>query len=96
MDYIVHGILQARIQELVAFSFSRGSSELRSFASQADSLSAKPQRKPMCIKGAEFNRKKGSPVKMKMSPEDIKTQLHKIAWSKPSKCTPSLTLRLPF
>ena len=26
MDYIVHGILQARILECVAFSFSRGSS----------------------------------------------------------------------
>ena len=27
MDYIVHGILQARIQEWVAISFSRGSSQ---------------------------------------------------------------------
>ena len=29
MDYIVHGILQARILEWVAFSFSRGSSQSR-------------------------------------------------------------------
>ena len=27
MDYRVHGILQARIQEWVSFSFSRGSSQ---------------------------------------------------------------------
>jgi len=27
MDYVVHGILQARILEWVAFSFSRGSSQ---------------------------------------------------------------------
>ena len=29
MDYIVHGILQARILEWVAFPFSRGSSQPR-------------------------------------------------------------------
>ena len=29
MDYTVHGILQARIQEWVAFPFSRGSSHPR-------------------------------------------------------------------
>ena len=29
MDYIVHGILQARILEWVAFPFSMGSSQLR-------------------------------------------------------------------
>ena len=29
MDYRVHGILQARILEWVAFPFSRGSSQLR-------------------------------------------------------------------
>ena len=29
MDYIVHGILQARILEWVAFPFSRGSSQSR-------------------------------------------------------------------
>ena len=29
MDYIVHGILQARILEWVVFLFSRGSSQLR-------------------------------------------------------------------
>ena len=29
MDYIVHGILQARILERIAFPFSRGSSQPR-------------------------------------------------------------------
>ena len=47
MDYIVHGILQARILEGVAFPFSRGSSqprtESRSPALQVDSLPAEPQ-----------------------------------------------------
>ena len=50
MDYSVHGILQARILEWVAFPFSRGSSQPRikprSSASQADSLPAEPQGKP--------------------------------------------------
>ena len=32
MDYIVHGILQAKILEWVAFTFSRGSSQPRSQA----------------------------------------------------------------
>ena len=45
MDYIVHGILQTRILEWVAFPFSRGSSQPRnqigkSPALQADSLPA--------------------------------------------------------
>ena len=46
MDYIVHGILQDRILERVAFPFSRGSSqpriEPRSPALRADSLPAEP------------------------------------------------------
>ena len=41
MAYTVHGILQARILEWVAFLLSRGSS----LALQADSLPAEPQRK---------------------------------------------------
>ena len=45
MDYTVHGILQARILEWVAFPFSRESSqprtEPRSPALQVDSLPAK-------------------------------------------------------
>ena len=48
MDYIVYGILQARILEWVAFPFSRGSSldiKPRSPALHVDSLPAKPQRK---------------------------------------------------
>ena len=50
MDYTVHGILQARILELVDFPFSRGSSQPsikpRSSALQADSLTAELQGKP--------------------------------------------------
>ena len=46
MDYTVHGILQARILEWVAFPFSRGSSKPRSPALQVDSLPAEPQGKP--------------------------------------------------
>ena len=50
MDYRVHGILQARILEWVAFSFSRGSSQPRDqtqvfSALQMDSLPAEPQGK---------------------------------------------------
>ena len=47
----VHGILQARILEWVAFSFSRGSSQLRDRTQvsciQVDSLPAEPQGKLM-------------------------------------------------
>ena len=47
----VHGILQARILEWVAISFSRVSSRPRdqtlSSALQADSLCSEPQGKPM-------------------------------------------------
>ena len=54
MDYTVHGILQARILEWVAFPFSRGSSQPRDqtqvsalqSALQAGSLPAEPQGKP--------------------------------------------------
>ena len=49
-DYTVHGILQARTLEWVAFPFPRGSSnpaiEPRSPTLQADSLPAEPQGKP--------------------------------------------------
>ena len=49
MDYTVHGILQTRILEWVAFPFSRASSqpgiEPRSPALQADSLTTEPQGK---------------------------------------------------
>ena len=41
-DCIVHGILQARTLEWVAFPFSRDSSQPRSPALQADSLPAEP------------------------------------------------------
>ena len=50
MNHTVHGILQARILEWVAFPFSRESSQSevkpRSLTLQADSLSAEPQGKP--------------------------------------------------
>ena len=46
IDYIVHGLLQARILECVALPFSRESSQPRSPALQADSLTAEPQGKP--------------------------------------------------
>ena len=50
MNYTVHGIVQARILEWIAFPFSRESSQPgikpRSLTLQADSLSAEPQRKP--------------------------------------------------
>ena len=42
----VHGILQARILEWVAFPFSRGSSQPRSPTLQVDSLPAEPPGKP--------------------------------------------------
>ena len=51
MDYMVPGILQARILEWIAFHFSRGSSnpwvEPRSPALQVDSLPVEPHGKPM-------------------------------------------------
>ena len=46
MDYIVHGIPQARIQEWVAIPFSRGSFQPRSPALQVDSLPSEPPGKP--------------------------------------------------
>ena len=50
MDYTVHGIIQARILEWVAFPFSRGivptQVEPRSPALQTNSLPAEPQGKP--------------------------------------------------
>ena len=50
MDYTVHGILQARILEWVAFPFSRGTSQPRDRTQvsrmHVDSLPTKPQGKP--------------------------------------------------
>ena len=50
MDYRVHGILQARILELVAFPFSRASSEPRDWTQvsgiAAGSLLSEPQGNP--------------------------------------------------
>ena len=55
MDYIVHGILQARILECVAFPFSRGSSQPRgqtqvSHIAGVDSLPAEPPGKPIIMR----------------------------------------------
>ena len=50
MNYTVHGILQARILEWVAFPFSRGSSEPEDGTQVSciagDSLAGEPQGKP--------------------------------------------------
>ena len=46
MDYTAHGILQARILEWATFLFSRGSSQPRSPALQADSLPTEVLGKP--------------------------------------------------
>ena len=46
MDCIVHGILQDRILERVAFLFSRGSSQPMNPTLQVDSLPAESQGKP--------------------------------------------------
>ena len=60
MDYTVHGILQARIPEWVAFCFSRGSSQPLHcwyLALLVDSLPAESQGKPLLTKD-EDNLKK--------------------------------------
>ena len=46
MDYTIHGVLQARILEWVAFPFSRRSSQPRSTTLQEDSLPSEPPGKP--------------------------------------------------
>ena len=46
MDHTVHGVLQARILEWVAFPFSRGPSQPRSPTLQAASSPAEPPGKP--------------------------------------------------
>ena len=59
MDYTVHGILQARILEWVAFPFSRGSSqpgiEPGSPALQADSLPTELSGKPKYLLNCHMN-----------------------------------------
>ena len=58
MDYTVHGILQARILEWVAFPFSRESSQLRieprSPTLQEDSLPSEPPGKPQLVHRKEI------------------------------------------
>ena len=64
MEYTVHGILQARILEWIAFPFSRGSSlprhRPRSPALQADRLPAKPQGKPWILEWVAYPFSSGS------------------------------------
>ena len=67
MDYTVHGILQARILEWVAITFSRESSQPRSPASQVDFLPAKPPGKPAKYRTAN-KQKSGSRVKFALTP----------------------------
>ena len=54
MAYTVHGILQARILDWVAFLFSRGSSQSRSPTLQADSLPAEPQGSPRILEWVAY------------------------------------------
>ena len=49
MDYTVHGVLQARTLEWVAFPFFRESSQPRSPALQADSLPVELRGKPQIV-----------------------------------------------
>ena len=64
MDYIVHGILQARILEWVTVPFSRGSSQLRDWTqiscSTADSLPAESTGKPKNAGGVAYPFTRGS------------------------------------
>ena len=63
MDYTVHGILQARILEWVAFPFSRSSQpriEPRSPALQADSLPAEPPGSPRILEWVAYPFSSGS------------------------------------
>ena len=54
MDYRVHGILQARILEWVAFPFSKGSSQPRSPVLQEDSLPTEPSGKQSSCKAGDL------------------------------------------
>jgi len=66
MDFTVHGILQGRILEWVAFPFSRDlpnpGIELRSPALEVDSLSAEPKEKLLYNK-IELNNKNKCTIK---------------------------------
>ena len=84
MDYTVHGILQARIREWVALSFSRGSSQPRdgtiagrSPTLQADSLPAEPPGKPWvpkdwCFWTVVLKKTLESPLDCKIKPVNPK------------------------
>ena len=64
MDYTVHGIVQARILEWVAFTFSgvlpNSGIELRSPTLQVDSLTAEPQGKPRILEWVAYPFSRGS------------------------------------
>ena len=55
----VHGIFQARVLEWVAISFSRGSSQRRSSALQADALPSEPPGKTKAVIQASLSGKGG-------------------------------------
>ena len=63
-DYTVHGILQARILEWVAFPFSKGSSQPRDRTQVSsiavDSLPAEPQRSPRIPEWVAYPCSRGS------------------------------------
>ena len=54
-DYTVHGILQARILEWVAYPFSRGSSQPKFPIFQVDSLPTEPPGKPKNTGGCSLS-----------------------------------------
>ena len=92
MDCIVYGILQARILEWVAFSFSRGSSQPRDQTQdsrmQVDSLPAEPQGKPFDCKASPLSGcwsiyQKGVFVTQGVTCADwypVGTSLHCVSW----------------
>ena len=88
MDCTFHGILQARILEWVAFSFSRGSSQPSDWTQiptlQVDSLPAEPQWKPT-----------GLPEKsLKSILTAVKKSLCRLDFAQRLLPTPCLNLRL--
>ena len=93
--YTVHGILQARILEWVAFPFSRESSQLRSPTVQADSLSAEPQGKPKSTGlGSLFLLQRIFPTQeLNWGLLHCRQILYQLSWGKPcsvSKLCPTL------
>ena len=84
IDYTVHGILQARILEWVAFPFSRGSSQPRDQTqvshTASDSLPAEPH------KGSSGPCKTTEP----MNPPYVPTRVSLLAWLGPELVSSTL------